>query len=108
MNYEIYELSESHQQMLDDTPDPHKVQVSLLDRKNLPISRGTAILPLLLGVGVFWPDSPTPIKGRLSSARYLVLESGEILKLKNLTLCAGSPVHYNFWVSAPLLSPLHF
>lgn len=104
MNYEVYELPESHQQVLDDTPEPHKIEVSLLDRDNLPLGRGTAVLPLLLGVGIFWPDSQIPHDGRIATVKCLALATGERLRVKTLTLCKGYPLHYKFWVSAPLAS----
>jgi hypothetical protein len=104
MNYEAYELPESHQQVLDDTPEPHKIEVSLLDRDNLPIGRGTAVLPLLLGVGIFWPDSQHPPDGQMTSVKSLALTTGERLRVKTLTLCKGNPLHYKFWINAPLSS----
>ncbi|RYD20978.1 MAG: hypothetical protein EOP88_13050 [Verrucomicrobiaceae bacterium] len=101
MKYDVFQLPESHQQSLDETPDPMKVQVILLDQDDLAIARGTAILPLLLGVGVFWPSCPMPGPNLLAAAKCFKLPSGEILKLKELTLCAGTPPHYDFWVCQP-------
>ena len=101
MKYDVFPLPEAHQQALDETPEPQKVQVILLDEDRLPVARGTAILPLLLGVGVFWPSCPMPPANRLSLARCFSLPSGETLKLKEMSLCAGEPPHYDFWVSSP-------
>ncbi len=83
--------------MLDETPEPKKVTVSVLDEKNRPLASGKAVLPLLLGVGIFWPSSPIPE----TKAQRLCLESGETLKLDNLIRCDGLPLHYEFWVSSP-------
>ena len=102
MNYDVYELPDSHQQVLDNTPEPHKIEVSLLDRNNLPIGRGTAVLPLLLGVGIFWPDRQSPPETDISMIKCLALATGERLRVKNLTVCKGSPLHYKFWMNAPL------
>lgn len=101
MKYDVFSLPEAHQQVLDETPEPKKVQVILLDEEALPLACGTAILPLLLGVGVFWPSEPMPAANRLSSARSIGLLGGEMLKLKEMTLCTGFPPHYDFWVSPP-------
>ncbi len=101
MKTEVYPLPESYQRILDETPEPLKVHVVLLDRDDLPLARGTAILPLLLGVGVFWPSCPMPAPDRLASAKCFVRPGGEILKLKNLVLCPGNPPHYRFWVDSP-------
>ncbi|MES2439712.1 MAG: hypothetical protein V4584_11620 [Verrucomicrobiota bacterium] len=101
MKYDVFQLPESHQQLLDETPEPQKVQVILLDADDLPLARGTAILPLLLGVGVFWPCCPMPGPNRLAAAKCFTLPTGEILKLKEMTLCSGSPPHYDFWVCQP-------
>ena len=99
MHNEIYQLPESYQQLLDETPEPLKVRVILLDRQNLPLARGSAILPLLVGVGMFWPSCPMPSTDRLAEAKYFALQTGEVMMLRSMTLCAGSPAHYNFWVN---------
>jgi hypothetical protein len=99
MKNEVYSISESYQQILDDSPDPLKVKVFLLDQDNLPMARGMAVLPLLLGVGVFWPSCPMPDAERLAQAKCFSLPGGETLKLSSLSLCPGSPPHYRFWVN---------
>lgn len=101
MKYDVFQLSDAHQQVLDQTPETHRVRVTLLDRDNLPLARGTAVLPLFLGVGVFWPDGPIPTSGRLATAKCITLPTGETLKLKELCRCEGHPIHYDFWVSQP-------
>lgn len=101
MKYDVFQLPDSHQQLLDETPELRKVRVILLDLDNLPLARGTAVLPLLLGVGVFWPDGPMPSSRLLATAKRFALSSGEILTLKEMNLCAGSPPHYDFWVCQP-------
>lgn len=101
MKYDVFQLPESHQQQLDQTPELQKVKVTLLDKDNLPIASGTAILPLLLGVGVFWPHCPLPPDAQLGRAGCFALPSGETLRLKEITLCMGSPPHYDFWVCPP-------
>lgn len=101
MKTEFYSAPDSYHPILDETPEPLKVHVVLLDRDNLPLARGTAILPLLLGVGVFWPNCPMPSAERLASAKCFARPGGEILKLKNLALCPGNPPHYRFWVDSP-------
>ncbi len=67
--HDAYQLPASHQRLLDATPGPLKVHVTLLDRGDLPLAHGTAILPLLQGGGVFWPDCPMPNADRLSMAK---------------------------------------
>jgi hypothetical protein len=83
------------------TPEPFKVQVTLLDQDNLPLAKGTATLPLLFGMGIFWPSCPMPPSQQLAYAKCFILPSGETLKLESLSLCPGSPPHYNFKVSLP-------
>lgn len=101
MKYDVFQLPDGHQKSLDNTPDPQKVHVVLLDSDNLEMAGGMALLPLSLGVGVFWPDCPMPCSASLEHAKCFRLPSGEILKLKELTLCEGSPPHYDFWVTPP-------
>lgn len=101
MKYDVFPLPEAHQQALDETPELKKVRVILLDEDGLPLASGTAVLPLLLGVGVFWPSCPMPESGGLSSARRFSLPSGETLKLREMSLCVGEPPHYDFWVTSP-------
>ncbi len=101
MKYDVFQLPEAHQQVLDCTPEPHKVRVIFLDGEDVPLARGTALLPLLLGVGVFWPESPMPCPDRLARAKCVTLPSGEMLSLKTLELCEGDPPHYDFWVCQP-------
>src|SRR6478752_9472327 len=98
MNYDI-EISEAHHQLLDETPEPHKVPVTLLDHNNRPLARGSAILPLLLGVGVFWPASPMPTGKRLANAKRVTLASGESMILRTLKPCSDSSQRYDFWVN---------
>ncbi len=101
MNPTVYPLSGSHPQALDDIPEPAKVQVSLFDRDGLPLACGTATLPLLFGVGVFWPSCPMPAAGQLATARYFSLPTGAKMKIKTLKLCADNPPRYEFWMSRP-------
>lgn len=107
MTTEFYQLPEAHQQILDDTPEPLKVHVILLDWDDLPLARGTATLPLFLGVGVFWPSCPMPDAGRLAKAKCFVLPTGEMLKLKSMALCGGNPPRYDFWVNPPWMPGFH-
>ena len=107
MTTDVYQLPVAHQQILDDTPEPLKVNVILLDWNGLPMAHGTAILPLLLGVGVFWPDCGMPAADRLAKAKCFVLPTGEMLKLKSMALCAGKPPHYDFWVNPPWMPGIH-
>ncbi len=100
MKFDVFQLPENHLQVLDSTPEPQKVQVTLLDRDNLPLARGTAILPLLLGVGVFWPNCPMPPENRLDLAKCFTLPTGESMNLKSLRLCPGNPPRYEFWVGS--------
>jgi hypothetical protein len=101
MKYDIIQLPKSHQDSLDRTPELKKVRVSLLDEDLLSIATGLAVLPLLLGVGVFWPHCPLPSEARLHRAFCFKLPTGETMRLKALQLCNGSPPHYDFWVCAP-------
>jgi hypothetical protein len=101
MKYDVISLPQSHQASLDRTPLQQRVKVTLLDQDDLPIASGTAVLPLLLGVGVFWPHCPLPPAHRLDLAGHFALPTGEVMKLKELCLCQGSPPHYDFWVSPP-------
>ena len=101
MKYDVFELPDSHQDSLDRTPEFQKVKVHLLDKDRLAIASGTAVLPLLLGVGVFWPHCPMPCDLRLDMADCFTLPTGETMKLKALHLCSGSPPHYDFWVCPP-------
>ncbi len=98
---DIFQLPDSHHQALDEIPEPRRVRVILLDRDNLPLARGSAVMPLLLGVGVFWPDCPMPSSGKLCTAKCFTLPSGETLNLSALTLCEGAPPRYDFWVNRP-------
>lgn len=97
MNSNYHPLPESLHRMLDETPEPKKVAVSVLDQNNRPFATGKAALPLLLGVGIFWPSGPIAE----AKAQRLSLASGETLKLDNLIRCDGLPLHYEFWVSSP-------
>ena len=99
MNPTLYPSPEFIQQALDDVLEPVKVQVKLLDRDDLPLASGTATLPLLLGVGVFWPDCPMPAAGQLTTVKCFALPTGEMMKIKTLKLCAENPPRYEFWVS---------
>ncbi len=101
MKYDVIDLPHAHQQMLDETPERRKVRVTLLDRDRLPLASGTAILPLMLGVGVFWPSCPMPAAKCLAKAECFALPTGETMKLKAIMLCTGCPPHYDFWVSQP-------
>lgn len=97
----FYQIPASHMKVLDETPEPSKIKVTLMDRDDLPMARGTATLPMLLGVGLFWPDCPMPPARQLDGVKQFKLPSGEVLKVKSMTLCTGSPPHYSFWVSPP-------
>lgn len=99
MNPTAYALPESTQQALDDVLEPVKIPVKLLDRDDLPLASGTATLPLLLGIGVFWPDCPMPAANQLATAKCFALPTGETMKIKTLKLCAGNPPRYEFGVS---------
>ncbi len=104
MNFGTHELPEPpQQQYLDVTHEPSRVEVSLLDRDDLPLARGAAMLPLLLGigVGVFWPSCPMPNDDRLAKAKCLALATGETIKIRRMVLSPGSPPHYDFWVNPP-------
>lgn len=92
---------EARPSVRDQAPEPYKIHVTLLDEDDLPLARGTATLPLLLGVGVFWPSCPMPPSSQLASAKCFVLPTGETLRLKSMSLCAGTPPHYSFRVSTP-------
>lgn len=99
--HDAYQLPASHQQMGDESLEPFEIHMTLLDQDDLPLAHRTAILPLLLGVGVFWPGCPMPNADRLSMAKCLFLSSGEMLKIDNLTLCRGTPSHYTFSLNLP-------
>jgi hypothetical protein len=99
MKSEAYQLPETHLQVLDSAPEPQRVQVTLLDQDNLPVARGTAVLPILLGVGIFWPNCPMPPANRLDSVKCFTLPTGETMNIKELTLCPGTPPRYEFWVN---------
>lgn len=101
MNHDVHELPPSHQLALDETPESERVKVVLVDRDNLPIAQGKAVMPLLLGVGVFWPCCPMPSGERLGAVKGFTLPSGETLRVKELVLCAGDPPHYDFWIEEP-------
>lgn len=101
MIHTFYQLPPSHLKALDDTPEKSKVKVTLMDQDDLPMARGMATLPLLLGVGLFWPDCPMPPESQLVAVKQFRLPSGEVLKVRSMTLCTGSPPHYSFWVSPP-------
>ena len=99
MNHTAYPSLESITQAFEESPEPIKVQVSLLDRDDLPLARGTATLPLLLGIGFFWPNCPMPPASQLASAKCFALPTGEMMKIKSLQLRADCPPRYEFWVS---------
>ena len=100
MNDTVLQLPESPHDILDRSPDVKKVQVTLLDCDNLPVARGSATVPLLLGVGVFWPCCPMPCGDQLATAACFLLPGGELMKLQALTLCPGDPPRYEFRVSS--------
>lgn len=83
--------------MMDNTPELGKVTLTALDPQGRIVGSGRAVLPLLLGVGIFWPSSPLPI----GKADRLALASGETLQVEQFILCEGLPVHYEFWVTSP-------
>lgn len=99
MNPTVYPLPDTTQQATDDVPEPVKVSVKLLDQDNLPLACGMATLPLLLGVGVFWPTCPMPAANQLATVKCFALPSGEMMKIKTLKLCAENPPCYEFCVS---------
>ncbi len=73
-----------------------RVRVVLLDQDNLPMAQGSAVLPLLLGVGIFWPDCPMPASARLLSVKCFALPGGELLHLKSITQHDSDPPRYDF------------
>jgi hypothetical protein len=101
MNPTVYPHQESHPQAVKPALEPVKVAVTLLDWDNLPLARGTAVLPVLLGVGVFWPSCPMPPEDRLCTAKCFTLPTGESMNIKTLKLAEQSPPKYEFWVSHP-------
>ena len=101
MNPPVYPLPESDQLALDDVPEPAKLQVKLLDHDDLPLASGAATLPLLLGMGIFWPSCPMPAASQLSTAKCFALPTGEMMKIETLNLRADNPPRYEFKVSRP-------
>ena len=99
MKNEMFELSEAYQSVLDEIPPAQRIKVVLMDSDNLPMARGTAVLPIAAGNGLFWPDCPMPGGQRLSSAKCFTLPAGEVVKVKTLKLKAGTPPHYEFTVA---------
>lgn len=99
MNPTVFPLLKTLTLENDEIPDLVKVQVSLLDRDNLPLASGTATLPVLLGVGVFWPNCPMPAASQLATAKCFALPTGERMKLQSLKLIADDPPRYEFRVS---------
>ena len=99
MNSAVYPLPETDTHANHDIPEPVKVQVKLLDRDDLPLAFGSATLPVLLGVGVFWPNCPMPAASHLATAKCFALPTGEMMKIKTLKLCADNPPCYEFRVS---------
>jgi hypothetical protein len=93
---DVLDLPASHHRELDEIPLTSRVRVVLLDQDDLPLARGSAVLPLSLGIGVFWPDCPMPPSAKLVSVKCLALPGGEQLHLKSLTLREGQPPHYAF------------
>ncbi len=73
-----------------------RVRVVLLDQDNLPMARGSAVLPLAFGVGIFWPDCPMPPFASLLTIKCFALPGGEMMLLKSLTLRRGYPPQYEF------------
>ena len=102
MNPTVSPLLETLTQTNAEIPDLVKVQVRLLDRDDLPLASGTATLPVLLGVGVFWPSCPMPAASQLATAKCFALPTGEMMKLQSLKLFAEDPPRYEFRVSRSL------
>ncbi|MES2475277.1 MAG: hypothetical protein V4640_05825 [Verrucomicrobiota bacterium] len=98
MKYDILELAESHHSNLDDVTGAPRVRVVLLDHDNLAMAHGSAVLPLSLGVGLFWPDNALPAFARLTSAKCFALPGGELLHLKSISLREGLPPRYEFCI----------
>lgn len=96
MKNELFDLPVSGQSGPYGVLEPSRVRVVLLDRDNLPMAHGSAVLPLSLGVGIFWPDCPLPSSTRLLAVKCLALPGGELLHLKSMTLRDGQPPHYDF------------
>jgi hypothetical protein len=96
MIHDLLDLPASHHRDMDESPESARVRVVLLDRDDLPMARGSAMLPLSLGVGMFWPDCPMPPSARLVSVKCFSLPGGEKLHLKSVKLCDGQPPHYEF------------
>ncbi len=99
MIHPVYPQHQNPSQALEDIPEPAKVQVKLLDQDNLPLASGTATLPLLLGLGVFWPHCPMPAASQLATAKCFALQTGEMMRIRTLKLCADNPPRYEFRVS---------
>jgi len=99
MKHEMVELSEPYQTVLEEPSRAQRIKVILMDGDNLPMARGTAVLPVAAGSGVFWPDCPMPCGQLLTSANCFTLPGGEVLKLDELKLRAGTPPHYDFTVA---------
>lgn len=100
MNPTVYPPPEATQQASDDLIEPVKVPVKLLDQDDLSLACGMATLPLLLGVGTFWPTCPMPAANQLAVVKCFALPSGEMMKIKTLRLCGENPPCYEFSVSA--------
>lgn len=98
----VYPLLDTLTQTNAEIPDLVKVQVSLLDRDDLPLASGTATLPVLLGVGVFWPSCPMPAASQLATAKCFALPTGKMMKLHSLKLFTEDPPRYEFRVSRSL------
>ncbi len=99
MNPTVDPLPEVQSQPYEEIPEPVKVQVNLLDRGNLLLASGTATLPVLLGVGEFWPNGPMPAASQLATAKCFALPTGEMMNIKSLIQCADNPPRYEFRVS---------
>ncbi len=104
MNYTIDSPTSVRSNLDAEISGPAKVQVCLLDQDHLPLASGTATLPLLLGMGIFWPSCPMPAASRLAAAKCFVLPSGETMNLKSMKLGVGNPPRYDFWVSRPVFA----
>ena len=99
MKSDSFQIPASHLQVLDNAPEPLRVQVTLLDHDNLPVARGAAVLPVLLGVGVFWPNSPMPPANRLYTVKCFKLPTGETMNIKSMMPGTGNPPRYEFRVN---------
>ena len=73
--------------------------VTLLDCDHLPLAQGTAILPELVGPGMFFPNCPMP--AQLESAKCFLLPTGEMMNVGSILLKVATPPCYKFHIESP-------